>query len=93
MAWFTSDLVGQDTVRAVTDSCERDDCKVSARKLGGTLAATSSHYGKDGNPIVDDINDRETEIACLGCWKTWIVHQTGEKVHSVLDVTEERRKK
>lgn len=86
--WQTSDLVARSTILAVTQNCT-GDCKVSARYLGGTLMANSSHYDKEGNLIYQDPNRRTTEVWCR-CGRRFVVDQKGDEI-IVVQMTERPR--
>lgn len=86
----TSDKVTTSTVKACTDSCNRDDCELSCRYKGGTLMGTSDYYDKSGTLHHRDFNTRQTYVCCRKCWKHWMVHQNGDDILQVEEVKEEQ---
>lgn len=92
--WQTSDKVSADTITAVTDKCDREDCRLSARVQTTTLVAASSHYDKTGRLCVnDDANSRITQVDCGACWKSWEVHHDHGVVDGYRENTMEQRAK
>lgn len=88
--WQVSDPVPAETIKAVTSSCERTDCRLSAKVLFTTCAAISSSYNKEGILEVTDHNDRTTEVVCSKCWKCWEVKQSrGSAKFTEIDVHKE----
>ncbi len=86
---LVSDKVTSDTITAVTDTCNRDDCRLSAEIEVTTLVANSCHYNKNGILVVNDRNSRTTQVECGSCWKCFRVHHDHGIVHNVTDITEE----
>jgi hypothetical protein len=81
-----SDIVAPGTVKAATANCERDDCRISCKLRMTTLSAGSLSYDKDGSLLVDDHNERSTDVVCSRCWRGWEVFQKGDVITDVVEI-------
>lgn len=72
--WQIQDKVDQSTVQKFTNTCERDDCCVSARIISEqTCMGTSDHYDKQGRLIIADRNRYKVSMCCSKCWNHQVV--------------------
>jgi hypothetical protein len=76
--WQVSDLIPKERILAITKDCDKEDCDLSCKYLGGTLLATSTYYNKQGEVMYDDGNWRKDYVCCRSCWGEWVVYPDEE---------------
>lgn len=78
--WQVQDKVDQSTIQKFTNSCERDDCCVSARIVSEqTCMATSDCYDKQGRLVISDHNRYKVSMCCSKCWRHEIMDNCDKK--------------
>ncbi len=76
--WQTSDNVPKEIITICSKTCDKIECRFSARIGETTCAATSNFYDKDGNHIIKDNNYKTVDVICGICNRAWIVdHRQG----------------
>jgi hypothetical protein len=73
-----SDKVPSYIITSVTNSCDREDCCISARMGESTTAGTSEHYDFYGVLRVSNPNRFTANLCCKSCWKSWTVDNEGK---------------
>jgi hypothetical protein len=81
-----STVVADSTIKAVVDTCDRDDCRLSCRGRGTTLMGMSQWYDRSGRLHVWNENHRETYVCCGKCWRRWKVNQSGDKITGLVEL-------
>ena len=77
--WQVQDKVDQSTIQKFTTSCERDDCRVSARIVSEqTCMGTGDYYDKQGRLINSDHNRYKVSMCCNKCWRHEVINNYEE---------------
>lgn len=71
--WQTSDKVPRRVIEVCTETCERSDCRLSARIGETTLVSSADYYDKNGVLHVHNDNTKNVRVDCGKCWRRWTV--------------------
>lgn len=78
-----SDKLPKNVITACTDSCDKDNCCLSARIGTTTCAGVSEYYDKNGELIIRNTNSFDVSICCKTCWTHWYVNVSYGEVSSM----------